>query len=465
MKKHQKTKMIALLAGIMCLFFIGCHPKRITWSPDGKWAAFCNDSVLRFIDAEGKVTETTCENVFRAEWFADGKRLAIEQYKDLKSWEQIEKTISHEYQQKYIQYAQSLQSVKNQKDWETKTNLLEEMNLLDDDELNAVQLYIRDKGVSGFPKSVIESWGGIDFTYHFFRIGTWDGKVFSVGNVLWSSPERIWDMRASGKGRVVAFTSGYPEDADDEPTVSSLWVADVQSEKVVLLDQNVSLYPDWTPEGDTLFYMRSLGKESSDNPLGTLLKHHICDDDGGLLSKLPEPESLAGLVVSEFTKLRCLSDGRIIFSSLEVTLPIIGKDVPEQKQLFVLDLKRQSTITRLIPRSQLSRTHGYNFDFFEVSPDERHISIPDDNGRVSALNIATGDFVVLQAQDFGEINTVPVWRSPNELCYVDQRLAGILSDKKTRQIVLHPVSADGTWGDRRVISKKWSKQARQGVLD
>lgn len=465
MNKHRKVMFRTSLILSVCLFIIGCHPKRITWSPDGKWAAYCNDTGLFFIDGEGTISEKMLEHVYRAEWFPDGKHLAIEQFTDLATWKQVKKTVSAEHQEKYVKYANSLKSVKNKESWDKKIKMLQELNILDEDELNAVKLYIRDAASADFPKEMIASWGNrIEFHYQFFRIAIWDGEEFTVSEPLWQSPERIWDMRVSPKGKVIAFTTAFPGDFD-EGTVSSLWVVDIEQQRPELLDKNAALYPDWDVEGTSLIYVRSIGKESTDNPLGTLLVRQVCSPDGTILSDFPEPEPLAGLVANEFTKVRCLSDGRIVFSSMEVTLPVIGKDIPEQKQLFVLDPKRQSTITRLIPRSQESRTHGFNLDFFEVSPDETIISIPDDDGRVAALTMAKGDFVVLEPEGTDDIKTVPVWRYPNELCYIDISNGGLLGDKKLKQIVLRQVSPDGTWDDPRPISKNWPKEGRKNILD
>ena len=450
---------------VTCLFLFGCHPKNINWSPDGQWAAYCNGAGLFFVDGQGEISGKMYEHVFRAEWFPDNKRLAIEQFASLKTWQQVESTVSQEYQDKYIQYAEGLLKVDDKKDWEAKTKVLQDMHLLDEDELRAVQLYIRDVASSGFSKDVIESWGSqIEFGYHFLRIGTWDGETFSIGESLWASPERIWDMRISPKARVVAFTSAFPGDFD-EGNVSSLWAVDVETKEVQLLDKNAALYPDWDASGMTLFYVRSIGKESTDNPLGTLLKRQICDSEGAMLNVFVDPQPLVGLVANEFTKVRCLSDGRVVFSSMEVTLPVIGKDIPEQKQLFMLNPQQQSTIVRLIPRGAQNQTHGYNFDFFEVSPDETQISIPDDNGRVAVLTMATGDFTILQAQGTEDIQTVPVWRYPNELCYIDEINGGLLSDKKHKQMMLRQVAPDGSWSDPRVISKSWPKEAREDILD
>ncbi|MHC4553304.1 MAG: hypothetical protein ACYSUT_11170 [Planctomycetota bacterium] len=463
MNKRQKITCLMVVVG--CLFLVGCHPKRIAWSPDGQWAAYCNDVGLYFVDGQGNISDKMLEHVYRAEWFPDSKRLAIEQFAELTTWKQVEDTVTEEHRQKYLKYAEGLLAVKNKKEWDEKTDVLQSMNLLDEDELKAVQLYIRDVASSGFPKDILQSWESyIEFNYQSLRIGTWDGREFLAGQPLWTSPQRIWDMRISGKGQTVVFTAAFPGDFE-EGTASSLWITDVTTGNTVKLDKNVSLYPDWDAAGTTLYYVRSIGKESTDNPLGTLLKRQLCDDNGKLLADLPQPESLAGLVANEFTKLRCLSDGRIIFSSMEVTLPVIGKDIPEQKQLFVLDPQRQSVITRLIPRSEQTKALGYNFDFFEVSPDESVISIPDDDGRVAALTIATGEMTILDPDGTDEIKTVPVWRSPDQLCYVDEVKGGLLGDKVRKQMMLRQVAPGGEWAVPQAISKNWPKEARKNILD
>ncbi|MHC4526101.1 MAG: hypothetical protein ACYSU8_11305, partial [Planctomycetota bacterium] len=78
MNKRQLTIGLCVLVG--CLFLVGCHPKRIAWSPDGQWAAYCNDVGLYFVDGQGNISDKMLEHVYRAEWFPDSKRLAIEQF-------------------------------------------------------------------------------------------------------------------------------------------------------------------------------------------------------------------------------------------------------------------------------------------------------------------------------------------------------------------------------------------------
>lgn len=462
-------KMIGLTATACILFVIGCYNKRIVWSPDGKWGAICPNSGLYFTDPEGNVTKKMHDHVYRAAWFPDSRHLAIEEYADITDWESLKTIVPLEQQKKFIQYAQSLLLARNQMEWEAKIKTLLDLNLLSEDELTAVKLYIRDKQAGPFPDSVIASWQpNLTFHYHFLRIGLWDGKQFTIKKTLWNSSERIWDMQISSKGRVVTFTTAYPDlDDDEELNVSSLWAADLQTGRSVLLDQNVALYPGWSADGQSLFYVRSIGEGKAGNAIGTLLQIQPCDSAGALLEQIPQPKGLAGLVAGEYTKVRCLSDGRIIFSSIELTLPIIGKDIPEYKQLFVLDPTRQATITRLIPHSTLDQTRSFNLDFFEVSPDETMISLLDDDGRVAVLTVATGDFILLQGEKLGPEIVVPVWRTPNELCYLGPTdgKTGLFSKMTYKQVFLQGPDDEGNWGQARVISKNWPEEVKQDWLE
>ncbi len=462
---NKKIIIIAAMIAGACLFLTGCHPKRIVWTADGKQAVVWNDHGLFFADAEGNISRNMYAGVVRAEWFPDGQRLVVEKDICVRRWDEVEEQFPQKYRDEILHYAKALLQVKTKKEWETKIKTLQDLNLISDNDLDGIKIYLRDRALDNYSSEMA---GFLDDYYEFHcysvQVAVWKNEEFSVKKTLFTSGQRVWDFRFSGKGRILAFTTAHPGDFQ-EGTASSLWAADTTTGKVELLDKNTALYPDWDTAGMTLYYVRSIGKESTDNPLGTLLKRQICDSEGAMLDVFAEPDALAGLVANEFTKVRCLKDGRIIFSSMEVTLPVIGKDIPEQKQLFVLDPQRQSTITRLIPRSALSRTEGYNFDFFEISPDEKVISIPDDDGRVAALMMATGDFTVLQGQGTEEIQTVPVWRYPNELCYIDEARNGLLGDKKSKQMMLRQVTPGGEWSDPRVISKSWSKEARKVILD
>ena len=416
----MKKIILALVLVLGACILMGCHPKRAVWSSDGKWAAVTGTDSLYFCDSKGKITEKIKDGVLRAEWFPNEYRLAVERGIRVNNWKDMENNVPEAERQKVIQHAKLLLDVSDTREWKIKTETLLDSKTLSRNEVAGIILYLRDKSLNKLPQTVVDSWpDDTDFNYYFLEIGLWKDGKFTVEKTLWSSEERVWDIRISNKGRVLAFTSAYfDSDEDDEPNYSTLWVADCNTGQVIPTDKNVALYPDWSTDGKSIFYVRSIGETNSENAIGTLLKGQICDDSGTLLTKTKDPEALAGLIVNKYTKVRCLSDGRIVFSSIEVSLPTIGADVPRQKQLFTLDPKRQVTITRLIPHSTLAQAEDYNMDFFEVSPDETMISVPGDEGHVAVFYPLTGDFKILQSEKMEHLKTVPVWRYPNDLCYV-----------------------------------------------
>jgi hypothetical protein len=359
-----------------------------------------------------------------------------------------------------VRYAQELCHVTDKAQWQAKKNQLLNKHMISKNEFRGIKLYIRDNTPKDFPAELIDSWKDeCDFHCFSLRIGQWQENTFSVKKTLFSSPQNIWDIRVSPKGRLLAFTTIYAKkEIDEDRSIHSLWVADAETDKVVLLDTNVSLYPDWDAQGTSLVYIRYLG---SDSAIGTLLLSPICDERGILLSdSLSPPVALAGLVTTEHAKVRCLSDGRILFPSFELTLPFVQNSTPGFPQFFILDIKRQATITRLIPRSVLPQVKGYNLGFFELSPDESTLAFPDDNGRVAALSLATGDFVVLQDADIDKVSAVPVWRYPSDLCYIDKPLNELGAKDVYKQIVLRTIMPDKSWGNPRSISQNWPDLAK-----
>jgi dipeptidyl aminopeptidase/acylaminoacyl peptidase len=457
---------LVLLTGI-CLL-VGCYPKRVVWSSDGKWAAVTGTDTLYFCDSKGKITEKIRDGILKAEWFPNEYRLAIQRGIRVNNWQLMEANIPEAKRQKLIQHIKSLSDVNDALEWKIKTDTLVDTKVLSRNEIKGVILYLRDKSPNKLPQTVVDSWPkNINFDYYFMEIGLWKDGKFTTEKTLWSSDEKVWDIRISSKGRVIAFTSVYSDsDEDDGSNYSTLWVADCDTGQVIPADKNVALYPDWSTDGKSLFYVRSISETNPGNVIGTLLKGQICDDSGALLTNTKYPEALAGLIINAYTKVRCLSDGRIVFSSIEVSLPTIGADVPQQKQLFTLDPKRQVTITRLIPRGTLDQAEDYNIDFFEVSPDETMISIPSDEGRVAVFYPSTGEFKVLQAEDMDHVKTVPVWRYPNDLCYVNvNKSTDEKQAEQSKDVVLQAPTEGKEWSEPRSISKSWPSEARDNWLE
>src|SRR5262249_54109095 len=92
--------------------------------------------------------------------------------------------------------------------------------------------------------------------------------------------------------------------------------------------------------------------------------------------------------------------------------------------------------------------------FFELSPDGRYLSIPFDDGRVSVLDIATGEAQLVQpdADTSGDgsgdlkLVTVPTWRTATELTFA-RRVASSTAQEAVRYSLVDKTTA--------VISADW----------
>ena len=76
--------------------------------------------------------------------------------------------------------------------------------------------------------------------------------------------------------------------------------------------------PDWVNDGRSLVYMQASGEGTKDDVrLATLVQREVMDDKGKIKISENAPE-LAGLFFQKTTRVRCLTDGRILFNAMEI---------------------------------------------------------------------------------------------------------------------------------------------------
>ncbi len=222
------------------------------------------------------------------------------------------------------------------------------------------------------------------------------------------------DVRVAPGGRMVAFV--VEPGIEPEKAPNRLIAVTVDGAQALEVATVVSSFPDWAADGRSLAYVQAAGGGGDVPRLGTLLVRGVESPEGKPLLEA-EPKSLAGVLLSGDVRVRCLRDGRILFNTAEITLPIAKADgASTQEQLFAIDPARQATLVRLIPRLAEGRTPR-GLIYFEVSPDDRRVVFGTDHGEVSVLTLATGE--VDQVQNAGdEISGTPQWRTAEEFSYV-----------------------------------------------
>ncbi len=282
------------------------------------------------------------------------------------------------------------------------------------------------------------------------RIGTLEEGKLALGPPLINSLRKIMDIRVSPTGTAIAYTA----EGDKEDELQLLAVPTDGSAPPQLVARNTAYCSDWSVDGHSLLYVRAINEAASSDQicLGSLTRRGILNAAGRIEIRT-NADDLAGLLFDANNKVRCLSDGRIIFAAADVHLPCTSLDMPQQPQLFALDPERQTAVIPLIPRS-VQNSLPDNPCFYEPSPDGKRIAISTEKRAVVVLTLATG--ALYTAASRGRTMTWP------------PRLPGVppancasfpTTNGQPSQVAL--------WnhGTNRVLSANWPPAARKGFLD
>ncbi len=405
----DKIKITAIILLLSSIFFLnGCFPKRVVWNPSGQYAAVLgNEGELYITDAQGNLSEMLYDDVFRIEWFDDNKTFLAARQKSIANWEQAESELSKANLDIIINAAQETHGGKVITKWQPNKGLFN----TEDDIENAVKVYIRDVTPKMATEEIINSWKNVSFDAYFVEKCSWDNKFISEKQ-LFNTLEIIWDMRISPDNKNLLFTQS-------SKSIESIKMNafNFESQNILHIDDMTSMYPDWSVDGKSIFYVKFIGEEYDDMVIGNLNTITICNDNGELLKEAQNKNQQLTLAVNGLAKIRCLDDNRIIFSSMEISLPGNTDDFSEQPLLFMIEPGKHKSIVPLVPKSSFHEIAGYDLNFFEVSPDKQYVSMIDHDSRVAVMELATGRVTIMQPEDMGDIESIPTWRGSNELCY------------------------------------------------
>ena len=146
----------------------------------------------------------------------------------------------------------------------------------------------------------------------------------------------------------------------------------------------------------------------------------MCTEDGRLLEQFGDANAIVALLYWPWGRVRCLRDGRVLFTATEVELPTTSEGMPEGASLFVLGPQRP-TVARALTRRALDRLPeeggGLFFGAFELSPDQTRIAVAGKGFEVVVVALATGDITEVHKRREKEdaFGVRPAWRSNDEL--------------------------------------------------
>lgn len=413
---------IALTPVVLALLFLsGCLEQNLLWSPDGKRAAVIDrSSGLYLCDADGRLSSTPVPDVFRVAWLGDSQQLVLARKHSEAKWSAIARILGPERTAALVARADVVwQKLQTGVRWPETSKSVPMFSPNPDSRdwtLSSLCLLerhgdaLRDK----LDPSEWDALKGMTVEIYELVMAKIDGDKIIPGTQLYEGVDEIADCRVSPGDKAVVFVTEIKEDKDED---GRLWVVQVNTSTPQLVAERVAFFPDWTADARSLVYLQSSGASAKDDlRLGTLVQREVLDADGKIKIASDQKE-LAGWIFSQLCRIRCLRDGRVLFNTPEVNLPVAAQDYGEQhEQLFTLDLARQSTLVRLIPRkheNQLPKT----LSFFEVSPDEQQVLFGWIDGTVSVITLATGELTEVQKEAKDLVQGAPVWRKDGAFTY------------------------------------------------
>jgi hypothetical protein len=383
------------------------------------------------------------------------------------SWDEISPLLTQEQRNTLIALAQQLRREILSSDITYDQAISKLTEKLSDGEITAIKFYLREHLSEGLPEKLGSKWNDIKDTkaaIHQIQIAKLtDENRWNPGPIVVKCLNPLLDIRISPDGRHIAYVETMRTGRVDTTLTGRLFVVRAEENaKAWLVADDVAIWTDWSADGRYLAYIQSSpgSQPFHDVVLGTLSRCRVCTDDGKLLEPLtPTAETLAGLFYSGLFRVRCLRDGRIVFSTLEVHLPCTAADMPRHMSLFAVDPKKQPTVTRILSRTAENELGDWEVYVFEFSPDETRICLGDEEGRAAIYDLATGEVRILQPEGFRDSRFIcPTWRSNDELCFAVP--PGSKWGSSNRAEIVLWSSPDTV----RCISKDWPDSVIKDVL-
>ena len=464
--------------------------ERVVWSPDGERAVVLTMEGTYVCDAGGKIGRALAPPAGVACWLPDSKHVLLARRMTVRTWAEC-RLLPAPVRRRIWAGAEA---------WRARAHgfivpvcqASRERSCYE--EAQAQALYLRQT----YPEEELRRMGaGRLELFEKAQCAVWKlqrctitGLSIRVDGVVAASLEKeVLSVVCSPMGKVFAYTAGSGDPWDFTIGPPSLFVCSADGEGPPRMVAGLcSAFFDWSPDGRALVYARtgapkSEGTDLSDDlRMGAIRYHPVCGADGKLLKALrsgwaeargmfdaADGISLSGpggkdeawdmVAVAFYDRMRTrrLADGTILFSGVEMRLPITQAE-EAKPTLFRVGVK-DARPRAIIPPKGLGRQHIV--ELFSVSPDGRRACIPASPDRVAIVEIATGTLQRVPSAVDGaakeqNLVSVPTWRSGDSLCLV-------IWKKEKMQLRPEVVLWSPSTGKVDVISQGWPEEVISGL--
>jgi len=425
--KRFATFCLTLILGLGLVVCAGCLPRQlVVWSPDGARAVVMDSNSTSLCDGDGKLATLDVGTVQAAAWMADSKHVLLAVQKSAAKWADLAAVLDEPTRQAVIAAADDFEKAflatpageeltdKGTQDIAKKA--FENRGSL----AAAATVYLRDARPEALRKRLGDKWKDLEekMSVPYTQLGLYelDGMSLKPGMVILNSLKGVNELRLAPAGKAVAYVTG----SDRTTNSFTLWLAPMTANAAPReLADRVAIFPDFSADSRHVVYIQAAKPlEGASAPLGTLARRQVADANGASLAELPDAEDLAALVFDNMLAARCLADGRILFSSADANLPAALAEMQKTKSLFTFTPGEPAKVARVVPTD--SKTQLPEDLLFDLSPDQKLVSVAGGNGRIAVVSLADGQITWVQQEEDkeGKLQMLPAWRKTGELCFI-----------------------------------------------
>ncbi len=398
-----KTLVVALSVPLLA----GCvAEQRLSWSPDGTKLALVGADGLR-VSADGgfHLSEPVEEQAQLVTWFPDSKRIVVVTKDGCENWADLEKNVDKEeiaaIKESAAQFLNQLEKCNGNYALCRDALIKERFN---GKYLSPALLYLRTTAEEKMQHLAGREWRAMRVSDSFVPIST----VKKLGVVGKSAPQLI---------DTLVRTTNQFESAKVSPSNEFVCLVD-KDENLLLsstepvqngfreIGRDFGSMPDWDVNTDVIYGLHAVTKKEK---TGEKNYQELVSIDA---RKPAFMKRLLTLPTNSNEKVRATVDGNLIYAS-EATIKIGKKKPLSVKTLNMMTLASGKT-KRVYQGNQ-----GDQMDNFEVSPDGKHVSIPNSNGAIKVITLKDSktQLIALGNSKTAKDVFTPVWRNNDEICY------------------------------------------------
>ncbi len=456
----MKIPFLSLLL-TLCLLLGGCLPEaRVWWSPDGREAAVLSEGALYLVQPDGVLGDPVSGGPAdkavtpRAiSWLPDGSGFVLCRERRVASWEEVVRLVPAAESSKIALLALTIPALLEGADklagpeQDAETLLSAAVSGNSDDYLMALlcayQAHREEVGklLRQLPKGaeLLSSLEGENSQFTVYEVAL--VRPADKGPAAPPLARSLYALSQPGVSpgqKAVAWLR-------TQGKAVSLEAASLEGSEQRTVGTTVKPTFDWSPDGRTLVFACPLGGE--EDSLAKIQRVPVIGESGDWIRQNNTSSGVTELglaILLDPPRLQALPDGRLLFSSQDVSLPTTGAEIAPK--LFVLSADGKNLAT--VPTAPGSLPA--NLSFFTASPDGRFAAVVESGSdAVAVVDLGSGAVEVISpAHPDWQCRTMPAWKSPTELTFA-------ALDKSGNPAWMLWSKAEGV----QTISQKWPARA------